>query len=277
MTSSSCSSRSIALLLAALGTFGCGKTTDATGDETHFGQCTTDTDCGSSNATCVAGACRPSQTGGAPATVSGSGSSGGGAVASSTGGGTANQSTGGVRSGTGGDSGRSSGGLGGGSGGDLADASRDVAEAGPSDSGAAGSDARDGSKSRIEGGSATPNQVGCGTIPPCEPPAMKCCSATFSPGGGGCGVLSAVCSSNISLECDGPEDCATGVCSGEPYGGGLKTECLPAAGSYLICHSHTQCPGSAPNCCPIWTDQFTPYLGTCDTRTTLRGLPCDLP
>jgi len=125
--------------------------------------------------------------------------------------------------------------------------------------------------------SITPDEVGCGSLPACQLPAIKCCSATFSPGGGACALVSGVCSSNISLECDGPEDCATGLCTGEPNGGGVTTQCLPAKGTYLMCHDHTQCAGATPNCCPIYTDQFTPRLGACDARTKLSTGACDTP
>jgi hypothetical protein len=124
----------------------------------------------------------------------------------------------------------------------------------------------------------TPNEVSCGgSIPACQSPVIKCCSTTAGPGGG-CAQTSATCSSNISLECDGPEDCSTGVfCTGEPYGGGVQTQCFGTKGTYQICHDHTQCPESAPNCCPIYSGDFKPYLGECDTRTTLSAGACDTP
>jgi hypothetical protein len=271
VTRSSSTFISLVVVATVSATSGCGKTADRTGDETHFQTCAVDDDCRNANPSykCELGVCRAPSDGGAKRSAQDGGPNGrAGAGGTGTGGaqqsGSGGQSSGGQSSGGQRDGGQSSGGQrdGGQSDGARHDGGQvtDVADATPD------------VKTAI-----TPDEVSCGTIPACQPPVIKCCSGTSSPGSGGCAPTSGVCSSNISLECDGPEDCTSGICSGEPYGGGVQTLCKADRGTYLMCHDHTQCPGATPNCCPIFTDQFKPYLRECDTRTTLSAGPCDTP
>lgn len=266
--------RAIAASLSALLlTAGCGKSVDHTGDETHFQACNVDGDCANLGTAfkCQSGFCQAaapaSASGGAQSGSSGRASAAGGdaTMAAAGSGGTATRSSGGTAGGGASSGGASSGGASSNGGSPAPDSGTQE----PSHD--AGTRAPSGYRTAI-----TPDEVSCGNIPACQPPIIKCCSSTGSPGGG-CAQTSGVCSSNISLECDGPEDCSSGVCSGEPYGGGVQTQCLPSKGTYLMCHDHTQCPGSSPNCCPIFTDQFKPYLGECDTRAVLSTGACDTP
>jgi hypothetical protein len=271
MTRSSWCLPLLASLLAIPASIACGRVSDRTGDETHFQTCRTGLDCRAtgSSYTCQQGICRPSSV--SDASSSGQGGGTGGVAIINASGGSASSNAGGS--------------------GNVVDASanrtpaldgapRATADAdGRMDSGPrdAMSSSDGGPTLGTLGTEITPDEVLCGAIPPCQSPIIKCCSATFSASGGGCGLTSAVCSSNISLECDGPEDCTTGLCFGEPYGGGVETQCTSTTGTFRICHNHTQCPAQAPNCCPLWTDRFTPYLGECDSRTTFSGFACDTP
>jgi hypothetical protein len=126
----------------------------------------------------------------------------------------------------------------------------------------------------------TPDIVGCGPgVPACEAPTIQCC---FSPGsgtgGGGCALATGICTVQWELLCDGPEDCDGGmICSGNPDSD-PSTVCAATPSVYQICHDHTQCPSSAPNCCPVDMNETDgPQLGECDTRTVLTNGACDTP
>jgi hypothetical protein len=127
----------------------------------------------------------------------------------------------------------------------------------------------------------TPGVVGCGAgVPACEAPTIQCCylSGSGSGGGGGCAIATGVCTVEWELLCDGPEDCDGGmICSGNPDSD-PSTVCATTPSVYQICHDHTQCPSSAPNCCPVEMNETDgPQLGACDTRTVLTNGACDTP
>jgi hypothetical protein len=123
----------------------------------------------------------------------------------------------------------------------------------------------------------TPGVVGCGSgSPGCEAPTIQCC---YSGGAAGvCTLPSGVCTDQWELHCDGPEDCPDSmVCSGNPQSD-PSTVCAATPSVYQICHDHTQCPASAPNCCPVEMNETDgPQLGACDTRTSLTIGACDTP
>jgi len=276
------------LSCAALSSAGCGKTNGRMGDETHFQTCAVDGDCANLGARfrCDVGVCRAPTDAGA-----------GGATHDPATGGTAG--TGGTRTGTGGAAGApNTGGINGsggsGTGGIIASGGTGATNGGGGTGAGEGGtrDAGDKPPGNTDGGFVLPNDagfsghystfitpdtVGCGSIPACQSPVGKCCSSTASASGGGCGPTNGVCSSNISLQCDGPEDCTTGLCSGEPFGGGVETVCASTPGTYVMCHDHTQCSSAAPNCCPIFTDEFAPFLGECDSRALVSLGACDVP
>jgi hypothetical protein len=140
----------------------------------------------------------------------------------------------------------------------------------------------------VEGGSGayktaiTPGTVACvQDMPACEAPTIQCCF-TRGPGGtggtGGCAVATGLCTVQWELLCDGPEDCPSGmICSGDPQHD-PSTLCAATPSVYQICHDHTQCPASAPNCCPVDMNETDgPQLGACDTRTVLTYGACDTP
>jgi hypothetical protein len=262
------------LSCAALSSAGCGKTNGLMGDETHFQTCAVDGDCANLGARfrCDVGVCRAQTDAGAGGATHEPASGGtpatGGAQTTGTGGTAGTPNTGGIN-GTG--AGNGTGGAGVGSGG-----RRDGGE-GPENIDGGLVSSNDAGFSGHFSTTITPDTVGCGSIPACQSPVGKCCSSTVAAGGGGCGPMDGVCSSNISLECDGPEDCTTGLCSGEPYGGGVETTCASTPGTYVMCHDHTQCSSAAPNCCPIFTDQFAPFLGECDSRALVSSGACDVP
>jgi hypothetical protein len=129
----------------------------------------------------------------------------------------------------------------------------------------------------------TPDIVGCGPgVPACEAPTIQCCFSPGSPGsgtvGGSCVLATGICTDEWELLCDGPEDCSSGmICSGNPASD-PSTVCATTPSVYEICHDHTQCPSSAPNCCPVEMNETDgPQLGECDTRTVLTNGACDTP
>ena len=123
----------------------------------------------------------------------------------------------------------------------------------------------------------TPGTVSCGpSVAACEAPTIQCCFTTGAQGV--CATSQAGCTDQWEIECDGPEDCPSGmVCSGNPNAD-PSTVCATSPSVYQICHDHTQCPASAPNCCPVdMNESDGPQLGECDTRTSLSNGACDTP
>ena len=123
----------------------------------------------------------------------------------------------------------------------------------------------------------TPGVVDCGQgVPACEAPTIQCCYAGGA--SGVCAPPTGICTDQWELLCDGPEDCPSGmICSGNPQSD-PSTVCAATPSVYQICHDHTQCPASAPNCCPVDMNETDgPQLGECDTRTALTNGECDTP
>ncbi len=153
-------------------------------------------------------------------------------------------------------------------------------EGGGSSNDAGGTDAgHDASSSGIS--PSTPNLIYCNDgNPPCQSPTPRCCGAAYN-GNGTCAPDNATCSSNLGLGCDGPEDCAGGVCCAYPPSGGIwsscKTACDTPTDTWQLCHDHSQCPGSAPNCCPLKIQGLAYTFGSCDTRTSVVAGACDTP
>jgi hypothetical protein len=73
----------------------------------------------------------------------------------------------------------------------------------------------------------------------------KCCATFINVAT--CIAVGATCA-GIAATCDGIEDCTGGTCC--EGGGGQQIACAATCTATTICRENTDCPNSAPMCCP---------------------------